>query len=539
MRNFLYIGGVRDPEQDKRAGSTVRIDGFKVFQARLLRVLLNLGPQNTVYLMDDGLSYPPESGAPLLSQRTSNVRWVSTYDLRCLQRVDDLILISSSPELQYLAWLREIIQTNAPVIGFAHTVLSHFWTRWFTNSMGAYLQPYDSMVCSTMAAKKAFENIFESLPSESKPWPRIPFRMPVIPLGIDLCEFSRSDRSAARTDLCISSTTTALLFLGRISANSKCDLVPLLLAFARLVASNRDICLIIAGDSTEDSNWPRIESIIDELNLKAFVRMMKNVPSDLKLRLYCAADIFVSPSDNLQESFGITIIEAMAAGLPVVASDWNGYKELVVHNKTGFLVPTYLPRLEGLHAMRLQIASGTEALVAIGTSVDVEALLRYLQTLLDDPKQRREMGMLGRRLALERFDWGRIIRCYEKLFAEALECKAHTRVQPMPSLQRLDVQKFFAHYPTRTILSTDRVVLNSAISDEQLDLHLRLANEDINLPAKLLEQIVDILRCEGISCEADLRSQLAKKFDESQLILSIAIGRLLKYDVIRLSEDAH
>ena len=53
-----------------------------------------------------------------------------------------------------------------------------------------------------------------------------------------------------------------------------------------------------------------------------------------------AADIFTSLSDNIQETFGLVIVEAMASGLPVVASDWDGYRDLVVDGETGLLVPT-------------------------------------------------------------------------------------------------------------------------------------------------------------------------------------------------------
>ena len=59
----------------------------------------------------------------------------------------------------------------------------------------------------------------------------------------------------------------------------------------------------------------------------------------MKTHLYRAADIYVSLSDNLQETFGISIIEAMAAGLPVIASDINGYSELISHNETGCRIP--------------------------------------------------------------------------------------------------------------------------------------------------------------------------------------------------------
>ena len=53
-----------------------------------------------------------------------------------------------------------------------------------------------------------------------------------------------------------------------------------------------------------------------------------------------AADIFVSLADNIQETFGLSVIEAMASSLPLVVSDWNGYKDLVNHGFNGFRIPT-------------------------------------------------------------------------------------------------------------------------------------------------------------------------------------------------------
>src|SRR3546814_3034291 len=61
------------------------------------------------------------------------------------------------------------------------------------------------------------------------------------------------------------------------------------------------------------------------------------------LSSWAAADVFVSLSDNIQESFGITPVEAMAAGLPCIVSDWDGYRDTVVDGETGILVPTWVP----------------------------------------------------------------------------------------------------------------------------------------------------------------------------------------------------
>ncbi|CAO0821436.1 hypothetical protein DFAR_2330023 [Desulfarculales bacterium] len=76
------------------------------------------------------------------------------------------------------------------------------------------------------------------------------------------------------------------------------------------------------------------------MDLAEKLHICKDFDSSLTPNLLTAVDIFVSPSDNLQETFGLAIIEAMAAGLPVVASDFSGYRDLVAEGRTGFLIPS-------------------------------------------------------------------------------------------------------------------------------------------------------------------------------------------------------
>ena len=62
------------------------------------------------------------------------------------------------------------------------------------------------------------------------------------------------------------------------------------------------------------------------------------VSEELKRQALSAADLALSLVDNTQETFGLAVAEAMAAGLPVVASDWNGYRDLIRHGVDGYLV---------------------------------------------------------------------------------------------------------------------------------------------------------------------------------------------------------
>jgi hypothetical protein len=113
----------------------------------------------------------------------------------------------------------------------------------------------------------------------------------------------------------------------------------------------------------------------------------------------------------------------MACGLPVVASDWDGYRDLVVDGQTGYLIPTYM--ISGATAdttSRLVFREiGYEEFVAQcnqAAAVDVVASTAAYARLIRDASLRRQMGELGRRRAVEQFAWPRIIRTYELLWGE-------------------------------------------------------------------------------------------------------------------------
>jgi glycosyltransferase involved in cell wall biosynthesis len=106
------------------------------------------------------------------------------------------------------------------------------------------------------------------------------------------------------------------------------------------------------------------------------------------LAFYEEADIFVFPS--IFESFAIPPVEAMAAGLPVVASRVGGMKETIVHGRTGLLVERE----------------------------DPAELVRALRTLIDDPELRQSFGEAGRRRAAELYSWSRVVEEVETTFAE-------------------------------------------------------------------------------------------------------------------------
>src|SRR5690606_20256558 len=141
-------------------------------------------------------------------------------------------------------------------------------------------------------------------------------------------------------------------------------------------------------------------------------------------KTWAAADIFVSLSDNIQETFGLTPIEAMAAALPVVVTDWDGYRDTVRHAVDGFRLPVWAPAAGSGAAL----AAGMESSVinydhycwsaAAATAVEIEPVAEALSALVADPGLRRTMGLSGRARARERFDWAVVFRQYQALWIE-------------------------------------------------------------------------------------------------------------------------
>jgi phosphatidylinositol alpha-mannosyltransferase len=112
---------------------------------------------------------------------------------------------------------------------------------------------------------------------------------------------------------------------------------------------------------------------------------------------YQQADIFCAPSIGF-ESFGIVLLEAMAAGLPIVASNIAGYRTVLTDGQEGWLIPPEEP----------------------------EALARALRQLLDQPQQRQTMGQQGR-LTASRYSWEQIVDEILEVYRETIELKTRKR----------------------------------------------------------------------------------------------------------------
>jgi hypothetical protein len=186
---------------------------------------------------------------------------------------------------------------------------------------------------------------------------------------------------------------------------------------------------------------------------------------------WAAADIFVSLADNIQETFGLTPIEAMAAGLPVVVSDWDGYKHTIRDGIDGFRIPTWMPaaglgqHLAARHEFGMDNYDRYCGLSAQDVSVDGSVLRAVLTRLVNDASLRASLGMAGQERARKQYDWSVVFGLYQQLITELTSRRNMPHAEQVDqrlaavksSPRRIDPYLAFASYATRHVGADTRV----------------------------------------------------------------------------------
>lgn len=146
----------------------------------------------------------------------------------------------------------------------------------------------------------------------------------VIPNGVETEQFARAEPARLPQG-------RKVLFVNRLEPRK--GFAVMVEAFRRLATTHPDVLLVVAGDGPERGAIRRIPSTVRER-----VVMLGNVPHDRLPSIHAACDVFCAPAKG-RESFGVVLVEALSSGLPVVASDIAGYREVVRDGLDGLLVP--------------------------------------------------------------------------------------------------------------------------------------------------------------------------------------------------------
>ena len=417
----------------------------------------------------------------------ARVRIISAQNIDTSIKKKDCIFLGAGPELLNLAMARSYLPFAAPICSLLHAV------RWDTlfanyNQILSFCEPWDALVATSDAGRQAVELILE----ESKQNLAQRFgndldgnhsglMIKQIPLGVDENVFSPQSQTAARQKFGIPLEATVLLYLGRLTERFKADLEPLIIAVSQLVKNGRSgpICLVLSGQDIRETYVGSLEELGSLFGISQHLKIIPNVAPNIKPLVYAAADIFVSPVDNIQETFGLTLLEAMASGLPVVASDWSGYRDIVREGNDGFLIPTYWDSGAARESGRLGalMATSCEHYLAQRTIMDTEVLYERLSLLVQSRDLRRQLGITARKRVLDGFTWRSVAMRFGQLWREQIRLSRKKNQAILNGNQRrvfFDMDNLFRHYAAKELAGHQIISVNSRMQNHKKLLQRRL-----------------------------------------------------------------
>lgn len=404
----------------------------------------------------------------LLAKTDAEISILSLLELPSFLEQNPIdILHNLDPNIWIPAHIRNSISKKAFVVtGVTHSLANEHFLSWALLGSANGITKTDCLICTTPTAKSVVDSAFSRL-RKSQPGFSSP-QTAVIPLGVSTQAY-RSERRPDRSRFGLNDDEFVILSLARFNPKFKLDYLPLLnLLQLLLAASDRPLRLVLAGASDDGSYCNLIKDWVARLRLQESVCFITDPDDSAKIDLYNTADVFLTLSDNIQETFGLTVIEALAAGLPVVASDWNGYKSLIEDGVNGFLVPTMTLSPDEQWEANLSVLSDSamHMYCAQTTAVDLPTACAALLKIANDKDLARLMRQAASDSA-DRYDWkivaGEYINLWRKLTIEH-ENDSYAELDTPVRNSHLRVLKDFSLYPT-TQLSADVRFATSSLGE--------------------------------------------------------------------------
>ena len=320
-----------------------------------------------------------------------SVVWSSLPSFASAEQVGTLYY--PAPPLSELAHARNQHNPGSfSIMGVTHTLSSHSAIDQISSLVLPPFQPWDALICTSTAAQTMIKQLHE----ETKEfWARNTgaynfneIQLPIIPLGINTSDFNfnTEEKNDARHKLGINEEEIVFLFAGRLSFHAKANPAPMYQALEKLSKRNKIVCI-------EAGIYPNNhikESFIQAQNLLSphvrFIWLDGNIKEKYDLG-WKAADVFISISDNIQETFGITPLEAMASGIPVIVSDWDGYKDTVPNGEVGFRINSIMSPSGTGNDLALKYSLGVDnydtyiGKISLATAIDHEKLTEVLEII--------------------------------------------------------------------------------------------------------------------------------------------------------------
>ncbi len=418
------------------------------------------------------------------------------------------------------AWIRRAAGRDDAysIVGTMFAFASATHREQMMQSTLAPIREWDAVICSSPTLVETISGVYDSWEEHLRehmgaslvlPRPQLP----VIPFGGNVASLAErghdpGTRDETRAQWGVGPDDVVVFSLGRLSYYDKA--FPQ--ATFRAVAETRNrtgrrIHLVMAGwfpDGEADRHRYQQAALHHAPDVP--VMFLDGNDQEVVTRCWAAADVFMLLSDTILETFGQALVEAMAVGLPLVVSDWDGYRFIVRDGIDGYLIPTLgaAPgRLGEVLAMLQYVGdlgySRYAGAVAQHTAVNVPATVTALSALVESAELRARMGAAGQGAARDRFDWPVVTARYLELFEELADRRrGHgdtaraQRVNPL----RSDPFGDFATLPSK-VIDDDVVVRRTQSDGPELGVELDMMFPGLRGTPEEAAQVLDLIEEHG------------------------------------------
>lgn len=207
----------------------------------------------------------------------------------------------------------------------------------------------------------------------------------IVPHGVDTDFFNPARFSKELREEISPAGETVFVAVQRLHRRKRLDI--LIKAFAGLIRTRDDAKLVIIGGGDESASLQQLSS---RLSVESSITFAGRIDRQMLAAYLATSDVFVM--NSTYEAFGIAVAEAMASGLPAIASKVGSLPELVYNGQNGFLVP----------------------------ALDVRAMTDAMEEIMKDRPRRQSMGRLSRETAVSKYDWNVVIGMYVEVYRRCI-----------------------------------------------------------------------------------------------------------------------
>lgn len=396
---------------------------------------------------------------------------------------------------------------------------------------------FDALVAPSVAVERSMVSRLQQMGATVGRELDRDLRVHTQPVGIESSLFAAPDKAAGRALYHIPEDWIVGLGVGRISPSGKTDWSPVLEMLRRVYMSDApsNLFFILAGSGTEEDH-ETTRQVIAELQLQNRVLLFPNFQPDVYEAMLAAADFVIAPADNVAADDGLSALQAMARGLPVIAADFGPYSEIIEDGVNGRLIPTYGP--QEVPAFLDSVAPLLEPELARQyfaqlTVLDVNALQEAILEVAKSESLRDTMGRAARSKA-RRHAWPEVIAGWEKLW-QSLSDESRGRGKPLSpattSAVSTDIARTYSHYPKLAFDPNAPIRLNARLERESL--MTRYADVRVCLFDALEHLIIEMAAGKPVTLEG-MRKEICPKLDVDPGHVDFHVMWLLKHGRLEL-----